>query len=116
MRVFGKTFFLPVIFVIAVAHCAALAQTPKTTPTPAASPKKSPTPVQTLDELRSKIKNRILSPEASRGRVGVKIVSLKTGKVLFENDAEKYFIPASVLFDHELSSFTLMAAGAPRPF
>lgn len=105
MRIFGKTFFLPVIFVIAVAHSAVVAQTPKTTPTPAASPKMSPTLVQTIDELRSKIRNRVLSPEASRGRVGVKIVLLKTGKVLFENDAEKYFIPAS-----NMKNFTVAAA------
>lgn len=75
--------------------------TARTTPKPSVSP----TPVQTIDELRLKIKNRILSPEASRGRVGVKIVSLKTGKVLFENDAEKYFIPAS-----NMKNFSVAAA------
>ncbi len=75
------------------------------TPTPAASPKKSPTPVQTLDELRAKIRNRMLSPEVARGRVGIKITSLSSGKIIFESDAEKYFIPAS-----NMKNFTVAAA------
>jgi serine-type D-Ala-D-Ala carboxypeptidase/endopeptidase (penicillin-binding protein 4) len=33
--------------------------------------------------------------DVRRGRVGVKIVSLNSGKVVFENDSEKYFMPAS---------------------
>lgn len=37
----------------------------------------------------------MFAPEVRRGRVGVKIVSLNTGKIIFENDADKYFMPAS---------------------
>ena len=52
----------------------------------------TPTPVgvrvQTLDDLQAKIRTRVFSPEAARGRVGVKIVSLASGKVIFESDAE----------------------------
>lgn len=37
----------------------------------------------------------MFAPEVRRGRIGVKIVSLSTGKVVFENDSDKYFMPAS---------------------
>ncbi len=89
-----------------------LAQTPNVvrpraagspTPTPSASAK--PKPVQTLEDLRSKIRGRMLSADVSRGRVGIKITSLNSGKVIFENDAEKYFIPAS-----NMKNFTVAAA------
>lgn len=46
-----------------------------------------------------------MSSEAKRARVGVKIVSLKSGKVVFESDAEKYFVPAS-----NMKNFTVAAA------
>lgn len=75
------------------------------TPTP--SPVIPTTPVggQTLDSLQSKIRQRISIPEVTRGRVGIKIVSLNTGKVVLENDADKYFIPAS-----NMKNFTVAAA------
>ena len=44
-------------------------------------------------------------PEVRRGRVGIKIVSLTSGKVIFENDADKYFTPAS-----NMKNFTVAAA------
>lgn len=104
MKTCSKT-FLPIIFVIVAANGVFFSQTPKPSPSLAASPQKSPTPVQTLDELRSKIRTRMLSPEAQRGRVGIKITSLSSSKVIFENDAEKYFIPAS-----NMKNFTVAAA------
>ncbi len=45
------------------------------------------------------------APEVSRGRVGIKIVSLNSGKVIFENDADKYFVPAS-----NMKNFTVATA------
>jgi D-alanyl-D-alanine carboxypeptidase/D-alanyl-D-alanine-endopeptidase (penicillin-binding protein 4) len=83
--------------------------TPSASPTPQASA--SPTPskrVQTLEELQSKIRMRLADASVRRGRVGVKIVSLASGKVIFENDAEKYFMPAS-----NMKNFTV-AAGFER--
>lgn len=74
---------------------------PKTIPKPSISPE----PLQTLENLRAIIRDRLASPEIQRGRVGVKIVSLATGKVIFENDSEKYFIPAS-----NMKNFTVAAA------
>lgn len=103
---------LQIVLAFGFAAVAVWAQVPaatrsRTSPTPtqAASPIKSPTPLQTLDDLRAKIRNRMLSQEASRGRVGIKITSLSSGKVIFENDAEKYFIPAS-----NMKSFIVAAA------
>ena len=44
-------------------------------------------------------------PEVRRGRVGVKIVSLNTGKTVYEQDADKYFMPAS-----NMKNFTIATA------
>ena len=69
------------------------------TPTPAASPTPTPTPtpppIQNLAELQAKIRERLSRPELRRGQVGVKIVSYNTGKVIYEDNTEKYFVPAS---------------------
>ncbi len=78
---------------------------PAVTPTQVPSFTPTPVPVQTLDELRSKIRQRLFAPEVRRGRVGIKIVSLNSGKVVFETDSEKYFMPAS-----NMKNFTVAAA------
>ena len=92
-----------------VAGAEPVTATPKPTPTPkpTASPNISPTPlpIQTLEGLQSKIRQRMFAPEVRRGRIGIKIVSLNTGKVVFENDSEKYFMPAS-----NMKNFTVAAA------
>ena len=76
-------------------------QRPTATPSPAATPG----PEQTLAELQSKIRLRLFDPLVRRGRVGIKIVSLNSGKVVFENDADKYFMPAS-----NMKNFTVATA------
>ena len=86
---------------------------PRTTPTVSPTPTPSvstptPTPVgptQSLEELQSKIRQRLFDPAVRRGRVGVKVVSLNSGKVVFEQDSEKYFMPAS-----NMKNFTVAAA------
>ena len=77
------------------------------TPTPASTPTptKSPLTVQSIEELQSTIRQRLFDPRVRRGRVGVKIVSLNSGKVIFEQDSEKYFMPAS-----NMKNFTVAAA------
>jgi D-alanyl-D-alanine carboxypeptidase/D-alanyl-D-alanine-endopeptidase (penicillin-binding protein 4) len=78
-------------------------QTASPTPpyvTPVGTPR-----LQTIEELQAKIRQRLSVPEIARGRVGVKIVSLSSGKTIFETDAEKYFIPAS-----NMKNFTVAAA------
>ncbi|MGI8468154.1 MAG: D-alanyl-D-alanine carboxypeptidase/D-alanyl-D-alanine endopeptidase [Pyrinomonadaceae bacterium] len=80
---------------------------PTFTPTPVPTPTTTPTPVpiQTLPELQNKIRAVLARPQLMRGQVGVKIVSLDTGKVLFENNSEKYFMPAS-----NMKNFTVSTA------
>ncbi len=76
---------------------------PVASPTPAATP--TPRPVQTLEDLQARIRQRLFSPDVRRGRVGIKIVSLGSGKVVFENDSEKYYMPAS-----NMKNFTVATA------
>jgi len=61
--------------------------------------------MQTIEELQSTIRQRLFDPAVRRGRVGVKVVSLSSGKVVFEQDSEKYFMPAS-----NMKNFTVAAA------
>src|SRR6185369_10489971 len=85
---------------------AQVAVKPTPTPTPTAPPPAEPTKsVQTLASLQSFIVGRLSRPEVRRGRVGVKIVSLNTGKVVYEQDADKYFMPAS-----NMKNFTVATA------
>ena len=72
--------------------------TPSPSPTPAATPQPSPTPVRvtkSLAELQSKITEIVEKPELASAMVGIKVVSLDTGKVLFENNSHKLLRPAS---------------------
>jgi D-alanyl-D-alanine carboxypeptidase/D-alanyl-D-alanine-endopeptidase (penicillin-binding protein 4) len=52
-------------------------------------------PPATLAELQERLTQRLAAPEAAAAFWGVKIVSLDTGKTLFERDALKLFSPAS---------------------
>ena len=96
---------LSLIFLLLLTLTATYSQTP--TPTPAATPIAiaTPRPAQTLSDLQFKIRSRLLSPDLRRGSVGIKIVSLNTGKVVFEDNAEKYFMPAS-----NMKNFTVATA------
>ncbi len=82
-------------------------QTPTANPTVSPTPISTPTPVpiQTLTGLQSKIRLSLMRPEFRRGTIGVKVVSLDTGKIVFEENAEKYFMPAS-----NMKSYTVAAA------
>lgn len=75
------------------------------TPKPTVSPTPAPITIQTVADLQTKIRNVLARPELRRGSVGVKIVSLDTNKTIFEENAEKYFIPAS-----NMKSYTVAAA------
>jgi D-alanyl-D-alanine carboxypeptidase/D-alanyl-D-alanine-endopeptidase (penicillin-binding protein 4) len=77
------------------------------TPTPTVSPTVTPTPVaiQTLADLQSRIKLALSRPELRRGMVGIKVAALDTNKVIYEENAEKYLMPAS-----NMKSFTVAAA------
>ncbi len=90
--------------------------TPKATATPKLTPTVTPTPipaptampvqqVQTLTDLQARIRLALMRRELQRGHVGVKIVSLDTNKTIFEENGEKYFMPAS-----NMKSYTVAAA------
>lgn len=89
--------------------------TPKPTSSPAPQPTVAPTPlptatpipssIATLADLQSKIRLSSSRYETRRGSIGIKIVSLDTGKVIYEENAEKYFMPAS-----NMKNFTVATA------
>ncbi|MBC7929041.1 MAG: D-alanyl-D-alanine carboxypeptidase/D-alanyl-D-alanine-endopeptidase, partial [Rubrivivax sp.] len=66
------------------------------TPTPTPSPTQTrATPPQTLEELRARITQILSKPEFAPSRMSVKVASLDTGRVLFEQDAQEWMQPAS---------------------
>lgn len=82
------------------------AQTPA--PTPAAqTPTPAPTPAstETLEELRARIRDVLSRPEFASSHMAVKVASLDTGRVLFEENARKWMQPAS-----NLKLYTVAAA------
>jgi D-alanyl-D-alanine carboxypeptidase/D-alanyl-D-alanine-endopeptidase (penicillin-binding protein 4) len=81
-------------------------QTTTTTPAPTPTPAQTPTPTpavqptpaattQTLEELRARIREILARPEFAASRLSLKVASLDTGRVLFEQDAGKWMQPAS---------------------
>lgn len=101
-----KTKLIGLFFLLSLAAVgnAQVVTSPSPTPVPTASPTLQK-PVQTLFDLQAKLRARLLAPELRRGSVGVKIVSLNTGKVVFEENAERYFMPAS-----NMKNFTVATA------
>jgi D-alanyl-D-alanine carboxypeptidase/D-alanyl-D-alanine-endopeptidase (penicillin-binding protein 4) len=65
---------------------AAVAQQPKSAP--ATAPK-------TLAELQTRIQEVLAKPELAPAMIGIKVVSLDNGRVLFEEHADKLLRPAS---------------------
>lgn len=93
------------LLAILTAATGASAQTPSPTPftidrTPGT--RKQPS---TVEDLTSAIKQKLASPQFRRGQIGIKVASLKSGKVLIEENAEKYFMPAS-----NMKNFTVATA------
>jgi D-alanyl-D-alanine carboxypeptidase/D-alanyl-D-alanine-endopeptidase (penicillin-binding protein 4) len=68
------------LFLIAFAPLSALAQTP---------------PPKTVPELQTRISQILAKPELAPALVGIKVISLDTGRVLFEENASKLLRPAS---------------------
>lgn len=76
--------------------------TPTPTPEPLATPTPTPTPsvrvantTRTLQALQTSISEVLRRPELEAAIVGIKVVSLDSGKVLFEENAKKLLRPAS---------------------
>ena len=70
---------------------------PTPTPLPTTSPitRVSATTTKTLEELKARITEVLQKPELASAIVGIKVVSLDTGRTLFEENAGKLLRPAS---------------------
>src|SRR5688500_16922830 len=62
-------------------------------PSPSPAPAIKVTPATTLPELQTKIREILAKPELAPATVGVKVVSLDTGRILFEENAAKLLRP-----------------------
>jgi len=52
-------------------------------------------PAKTLEELQQRLTAHVSQPKFDAGSIGVKVVSLDSGKTIFEHNAAKLFSPAS---------------------
>ncbi len=75
------------------------------TPTEPVSRATTAAPGNTVADLQMRISQRLADPAVRRGNIGVKVVSLRSGTTVFEQNAEKYFMPAS-----NMKNFTVAAA------
>src|SRR5215510_7417377 len=62
---------------------------------PAAKQTTPSEPAETIESLRSKLAAHIAQPRFDPAAWGIKVVSLETGKTVFEHNPQKYFSPAS---------------------
>jgi len=76
--------------------------TPNAAPNGVVAPSSTPTPSpriattsRTLEELRARIAEVLQKPELAPAMVGIKVTSLETGRVLFEENGSKLLRPAS---------------------
>lgn len=79
--------------------------TPETLTTPSPAPARSATTTRTLSELQARIAGVLQKAELAPAMVGIKVASLDTGRVLFEENAQKLLRPAS-----NLKLYTIAAA------
>ena len=68
---------------------------PVTPSPPASAQPKIADPTNSLAELQSRISEILSKPELSSAMIGIKVASLDTGRVLFEQNSEKLLRPAS---------------------
>ena len=68
---------------------------PALTPTPTPTPAARATTTRTVQELQTSIADILRRPELDAAFVGIKVVSLDSGKILFEENARKLLRPAS---------------------
>jgi hypothetical protein len=87
-----------------VSHARVWATPAQITPTPTVAPTVTPVPGQgkavplpqstavrqTVGDLQNRIRTILARPELRRGMIGIKVVSLNSGKTIFEDNAEKY--------------------------
>ncbi|HKO99946.1 MAG TPA: D-alanyl-D-alanine carboxypeptidase/D-alanyl-D-alanine-endopeptidase [Pyrinomonadaceae bacterium] len=77
---------------------------PSQTPSPSASPSPSPsssgaaktsTATQSVADLQARIQEILRKPQLAPAMIGIKVASLETGKILFEENSHKLLRPAS---------------------
>lgn len=68
---------------------------PTPSPTPDAVQARAAVTTRTLGELQARISQVLEKPELEPAMIGIKVASLETGKVLFEENADKLLRPAS---------------------
>jgi len=73
-------------------------------PTPAVTTS-IPATTKSTAYLKSRLNGILINRLLMRGRVGVKVMSLRTGKTIYERNADKYFMPAS-----NMKSYSVAAA------
>ena len=61
------------------------------------SPPTPPKPPEAVQRLQAEIEATLSDPLLASSNVGMKVVSLETGEVLYEKDAEKLYHPASTM-------------------
>ncbi|HEX3557781.1 MAG TPA: D-alanyl-D-alanine carboxypeptidase/D-alanyl-D-alanine-endopeptidase [Pyrinomonadaceae bacterium] len=101
-RAFNSSLSLVLLCALLLGPTPSPAQTPATSATTPARQASAP---QTLEELRARLREILSRPEFASSRVAVKIASLDTGRVLFEQDAGKWMQPAS-----NMKLYTIAAA------
>lgn len=94
-----KFFIIAAILLLSISPGSLSGQTPQLPPSTA------PASGSAIADLQLLLRQSLSKPEVRRGAIGVKIASLSSGKVVFEQDAEKYFMPAS-----NMKNFTVAAA------
>ena len=62
-----------------------------------ATPPAPPKPSEAVQRLRAEIEGTLSDPLLASSNIGMKVVSLETGEVLYEKDAEKLYHPASTM-------------------
>jgi len=68
---------------------------PQATPAPSVVAPRTATTTRTLAELQARISEVLRKPELASAMVGIKVSSLETGEILFEENADKLLRPAS---------------------
>ena len=68
---------------------------PSPAPTPSAAQPRTAATTKSLAELRTRIAEILRKPELAPAMVGIKVASLDSGRVLFEENANKLLRPAS---------------------
>jgi D-alanyl-D-alanine carboxypeptidase/D-alanyl-D-alanine-endopeptidase (penicillin-binding protein 4) len=81
------------------------ASAPATAPDGAPSPARRGGAPATLDEFRARVSGISHRPGLSRAQIGIKIASLDTGRVIYEENADKLYMPAS-----NMKIYTMAAA------